>query len=193
MPADSTPRPTRADATRNRAHILEIARHAFNDDGLDVSMDRVAKLAGVGPGTLYRHFPTRDALLAALLLEEHYDALQQTRSAIATDEPDAGHALARWLDALGQWMNAYDGLPEPLRLAWMQPDSALGPACQTLIDATDDFLKAAQRAGQARPSLHGRDLFLGTLAIAWAGGASKAGSGTRAALRKVMRSGWATA
>lgn len=103
-------------------------------------MDSIAKLAGVGPGTLYRHFRTRDALLATLLLEEHYAQLQQTRIDIAKDEPDAGRALGLWIRALGRWMNVYDGLPEPLRRAWMPPDSALGPACQKLIETTDAFL-----------------------------------------------------
>ncbi|HST45320.1 MAG TPA: helix-turn-helix domain-containing protein [Luteimonas sp.] len=185
------PRPIRADATRNRAQILKAAAGAFEEEGLNVSMDSIAKRAGVGPGTLYRHFPARDALLAALLLERHYTGLLETRTTLTAQEPDAGHALDAWIGALGRWMNAYDGLPEPLRLAWMQPDSALGPACQTLIEATDEFLAAAQRAGRARTSLNGRDLFLGALAVAWAGGASKAGSDTQAALHEVLRSGWA--
>ncbi len=191
MSNDPSARRVRADATRNRVQILEAAARAFEEEGLNVSMDSIAKQAGVGPGTLYRHFPTRDALLAALLLEEHYAGLLETRTRIAAQEPDAGRALDAWIGALGRWMNAYDGLPEPLRLAWTRPDSVLGPACQTLIEATDGFLGAAQRAGKARSSLNGRDLFLGALAIAWAGGASKAGSDTQTALHDVMRSGWA--
>lgn len=191
MSPEFKPRPIRADATRNRAQILEVARQMFKAQGLNVSMDSIAKLAGVGSGTLYRHFPTRDALLATLLLEEHYAQLQQTRIDIAKDEPDAGRALDLWIRALGRWMNAYDGLPEPIRLAWMQPDSALGPACQKLIEATDAFLVAAQLAGQARKSVSGRDLFLGALAIAWASRPSTADNNTQAALYEVIHSGWA--
>lgn len=191
MPADPQPRRPRADAARNRSQILEVALRAYREEGLDVSMDSIAKRAGVGPGTLYRHFPTRDALLAALLLEEPYSELQRAGAAIRADEPDPVRALDRWIAALAEWMGAYGGLPEPLRVAWMQPTSALGPTCQTLIDTTAEFLETAQHAGKARASLTGRDIFLGAMAIAWAGGASAAGDGTHATLREVMRTGWA--
>ena len=57
----------RADAQRNRDRIVEVAREVFREQGYDASLDEVAKRAGVGPGTLYRHFPTRDALLDAIM------------------------------------------------------------------------------------------------------------------------------
>src|ERR1700750_2542476 len=63
-------RKPRADAQRNRERILEIAKEAFTRSGGDISLDDVAKQAGVGPGTLYRHFPTRDALLEAVYRTE---------------------------------------------------------------------------------------------------------------------------
>ncbi len=63
-------RKPRSDAQRNRERILEIAREAFTRSGVNVSLDDVAKQAGVGAGTLYRHFPTRDALLAAVYQSE---------------------------------------------------------------------------------------------------------------------------
>ncbi|MBB3777823.1 AcrR family transcriptional regulator [Xanthomonas arboricola] len=188
MSPTPAPRRPRADAARNQSQILKVALQAFKEEGLGVSMDSIARRAGVGPGTLYRHFPNRDALLAALLLGQHYEKLLATRVALST-ESDAGQALDRWVVALGRWMNAYEGLPEPLRAGWMQPGSALGPACGNLVEATDEFLKAAQRAGQARPSLSGRDLFLSALAVAWAAGASQEG-GTRATLHELIRSGW---
>ena len=59
-------RKPRADAQRNRERILQVAKAAFSRSGADVSLDEVAKQSGVGPGTLYRHFPTRDALLEAV-------------------------------------------------------------------------------------------------------------------------------
>lgn len=94
--------------------------------------------------------------------------------------------------SMKQAVSAYDGLPEPLRAAWMQPNSALGPTCQSLILATDGFLGAAQEAGQAQRSLSGRDLFLSALAIAWAGGAANADSSPKAALAQILKHGWAT-
>lgn len=190
MPTQPSIRPPRADALRNRNHILEVAGLAFADEGVDVSMDSIAKRAGVGPGTLYRHFPTRDALLAALM-EVHYAYLDQARMTIQADEPDPGIALDRWIEALGTWMNAYEGLPEPLRAAWSQPSSVLRPTCQSLVDASAVFLEAAQRNGDARPSLTGRDIFLAALAIAWAGANTGGAIDTRQALQEVLRTGWA--
>ncbi|MBD8604563.1 TetR/AcrR family transcriptional regulator [Pseudomonas sp. CFBP 8771] len=190
MPTQPSIRRPRADALRNRNHILEVAGLAFADEGVDVSMDSIAKRAGVGPGTLYRHFPTRDALLAALM-EVHYAYLDQARMAIQADEPDPGIALDRWIEALGTWMNAYEGLPEPLRAAWSQPSSVLRPTCQSLVDASAVFLEAAQRNGDARPSLTGRDIFLAALAIAWAGANTGGAIDTRQALQEVLRTGWA--
>jgi AcrR family transcriptional regulator len=73
----STPmveRPQRADAVRNRASVLEAAKAAFADEGLDADMASIAQRAGVGVGTVYRHFPTKDALLAALM-SEHFERL----------------------------------------------------------------------------------------------------------------------
>ncbi|PPU10506.1 TetR/AcrR family transcriptional regulator [Xanthomonas arboricola] len=191
MSSDVQPRLPRADAQRNKTHILEVAGNAFAEEGIDVSMDSIAKRAGVGPGTLYRHFPSRDALLAALL-ETHYANLEQARMAIRAEEHDPGRALQRWIEALGNWMNAYEGLPEPLRAAWSQPSSVLMPTCQSVVEASGVFLQAAQRSGQARASLTGRDIFLAALAIAWAGAASgDADSDARQALQDVLRSGWA--
>ena len=188
-PVQTQARRVRADAARNRSQILEVAREAYEKDGIDVSLDRIAKAAGVGPGTLYRHFPTRDALLAALLLGERYDALLRARDTL-TEDADAGHALDQWVLQLGRWMSAYDGLPEPLRMAWLRPDSPLGPTCRTLEQATAQLLLAAQRAHQARASISARDLFLLALAIAWAGGASAADDQTRQSLHAVLRAGW---
>jgi len=154
-------------------------------------MDSIAKRAGVGPGTLYRHFPTRDALLAALL-EKQYEHLEDIRAAIEADEPEPAIALQRWIGALGQWMNAYEGLPEPLRAAWAQPSSVLMPTCQSLVDASDRFLSAAQRDGSAKSSLTGRDIFLAAMAIAWASSTKNADSNAVTALQEMLRTGWVT-
>src|SRR5580704_3635417 len=73
MPKSNTeraPRKPRADAQRNREQVLLAAKRAFTRTGADISLDDVAKQAGVGPGTLYRHFPTRDALLEAVYRTE---------------------------------------------------------------------------------------------------------------------------
>jgi hypothetical protein len=112
------------------------------------------------------------------------------RDAIRRDERDATEALARWLDALGAWATAFDGLPEPLRAALDEETSPLALTCQGFVTTTDEFLSAAQEAGGARPGLRGRDLFLGVLAVSWVGGAAMADESSTAALNAVMRTGW---
>lgn len=179
---------SRRDAQHNRARILDVAGTAFDRDGIDVSMDAVARMAGFGAGTLYRNFPNKDALLAALL-DRHYDSLEERRRVIEAEEPDEARVLERWIEALGDWMLAYEGLPEPLRAA-CRNESPLTPTCHAVIATTERLLKAAQDKGQARPQITGRDLFLGALGIAWAGGDTTAGKDTTKVLRTVLQSGW---
>lgn len=183
-----TVREPRKDAQRNRTQILDAAREAFASEGVEISMDAIAKRAGVGAGTLYRHFPSKDALLAALL-NLHHAALDEQRAAVEL-ERDTGRALQRWIDALGEWMLAYHGLPEPLRTA-CQVESALTPTCLHVISTTEAILQSAQRDGLARQTLQGRDIFLGALAIAWASGVTAADERTRAVLRDLLKDGWA--
>ena len=98
MPAEilSVPsRKPRADATRNRSRLLEAARAAFNAGGTAVSLEEVARSAGVGIGTLYRHFPTRDALIAEVYRNEAAKLGEAARSLAETKPP---------LEALRTWM-----------------------------------------------------------------------------------------
>ena len=99
MSPNVQPRPPRADAQRNKTHILEVASDAFAEEGINVSMDSIAKRAGVGPGTLYRHFPSREALLAALL-ETHHANIEQVRMAITQKSTTQG---VRCSDGLKRW------------------------------------------------------------------------------------------
>ncbi|WP_282947751.1 TetR/AcrR family transcriptional regulator [Cellulomonas endometrii] len=180
----------RTDAQRNRSHILDTAEHYFAEHGVAGSLDAIAKQAGVGPGTLYRHFPNRGALLAALL-DARADELEQRRRAIATEQTDAADALARWLDALAAWASAFDGLPEPLRAALDEETSPLALTCQGFVSVTDEFLGAAQREGSARAEVRGRDLFLAVLAISWVRGAAMADESSGPGLAALLRTGWA--
>ncbi|WP_456598925.1 TetR/AcrR family transcriptional regulator [Blastococcus sp. SYSU DS0616] len=179
----------RTDAQRNRTHILDVAEQYFAEHGITGSLDAIAKRAGVGPGTLYRHFPNREALLDALL-EARADELVSRREAIRAGVRDSTDALSQWLDALGTWATAFDGLPEPLRAALTEETSPLALTCQGYVTTTDEFLAAAQRDGGARPEVRGRDLFLGVLATSWVGGAAMADESSTAALNALMRSGW---
>lgn len=152
-------------------------------------MDAIAKQANVGSATLYRHFPTKEALLVALLAP-HHERLEREKSAIKGGDGHAGAMLERWIDALGDWMLAYDGLPEPLRAGWSVTASPLKSTCDEIIESTDNFLRAAQCSGFARSTLTAQDIFLGSLAIAWASGRTAATTETRDVLRDILRNGW---
>lgn len=93
-PAVGEPRPLRADARRNRERILEAGRRAFAERGSDVQMDEVAQLAGVGVGTLYRHFPTKEDLVLELVRESVEGCVESARQAL--DRGDAWEAV-EWL------------------------------------------------------------------------------------------------
>ena len=186
----SSARRPRTDAQRNRTQILDVAERYFAEHGIEGSMDAIAKRAGVGAGTLYRHFPNRDALLAALLQARDQE-LDARRHAIEREESNTTEALARWLDALVEWVTAFDGLPEPLRAALSEEGSPLALTCQGFITTTEHFLHAAQQDGGAQPWVRGRDLFLSALATGWASGAALADASSGQALRGMLRSGWA--
>jgi AcrR family transcriptional regulator len=184
-------RPTRTDARRNRASILRVAQRSFAEVGVGASLDVIAKRAGVGPGTLYRHFATRDSLVAAVLTDCCPDLLAEG-AAIEAGHSDSRTALDSWLTAVSAWMRTFQGLPGPLREALLDSGSALAPRCQEVIGATDRFLAAAIRDGHARPGVRGVDLYLGTLAVAWAAGADSADDSVESALREMLHRGWAT-
>ncbi|GAA5122652.1 TetR/AcrR family transcriptional regulator [Alloalcanivorax gelatiniphagus] len=181
----------RADKKRNRSHILEVAQEFFSEKGVTGSLETIAKRAGVGPGTLYRHFPTREALIEALL-QARYDELFARRDAIEREERDTARALEQWLDALYDYATAFDGLPGPLRDALSEESSPLATTCENFITATDGFLLAAQREHCAPQRVRGRDLFLGVLATAWVSSAALADDSSVAVLREIQKSGWLT-
>jgi AcrR family transcriptional regulator len=181
----------RTDAQRNRTHILDVAEQYFAEHGITGSLDAIAKKAGVGPGTLYRHFPNREALLAALM-QARDDELVARRDAIRSEVHDPTEALSQWLHALGHWATAFDGLPEPLRVALTEEGtSPLALTCQGYVTTTDEFLSTAQRDGRARPEVRGRDLVLAVLATSWVRGAAMADESSTPALHSLMQDGWA--
>ncbi|MGP9726860.1 TetR/AcrR family transcriptional regulator [Glutamicibacter sp. 287] len=184
-------RSPRADAQRNRDHILDTAAHFFSEHGVSGSLDAIAKKAGVGAGTLYRHFPNRETLLAALLTARD-EELEVRRDAIRSETRDAGDRLEQWLIALIDWAGAFDGLPEPLRAASRTESSPLGITCQGYITTTDEFLIAAQKDGAARSEVRGRDLFLAALAISWVRDAAMADESSAQTLTTLTKAGWAT-
>jgi len=155
----------RADARRNRDRILRTAMRHFASRGIGASLEEIAREAGVGPGTLYRHFPSREALLAAALRGRQEELLAQANEARAIANAD--DALAMWLASLQDYLRSFNGLPAPVLAAVKERGSPLALSCNTLISITGEFLDRAQRSGDARASVTANSLFLGALGIAW--------------------------
>jgi AcrR family transcriptional regulator len=155
----------RADARRNRDRVLHTAIRHFARHGVGASLEEIAKEAGVGAGTLYRHFPSREALLAAALRDRQAELLAVSREARDIADPDA--ALAKWLRALQGYLRTFNGLPAPVLAAVKEQASPLALSCNTLVSITAEFLARAQGGGSARASVTANDLFLGAIGIAW--------------------------
>lgn len=146
-------RPLRADARRNRARLLEVADQVFVEQGVGASTEEVARAAGVGIGTVFRHFPTKQALLAAVLAAR-LERLAAEAEALAA-EPDAGAALDRLIRLVvgnAPAKNAYaDALGGDL------PDLRDGVGGR-LRDALAALLERAKAAGAVRAELRTADL-----------------------------------
>jgi AcrR family transcriptional regulator len=142
--ATPTRRP-RADAQRNAALLLAAAREVFAEDGSDACLETIATRAGVGIGTLYRHFPNRDALVAAVFRDAVDSA--QARAVALLESPDPGDALATWLREQMDQSSACRGLAAEAMI--MMLDESGGRACASLRTAGAKLLARAQQAGRA--------------------------------------------
>ncbi|MBG0856269.1 TetR/AcrR family transcriptional regulator [Streptomyces spinoverrucosus] len=142
-------KPMRADARRNYERLLKAAVEAFAEHGEGASLDDIAKRAGVGSGTLYRHFPTRQALLEAAYLDR-IEALARRADEIAGELPP-GEALVEWLNELGLGMIQVRGLRSLLGSAVTDDDSTVATACGACLKvAAERMVRAAQAEGTLR-------------------------------------------
>jgi AcrR family transcriptional regulator len=142
-------RPMRADARRNHERLLKVAAEAFAEHGEGASLDDIAKRAGVGSGTLYRHFPTRHALLEAAYLDR-IEAIAARADALAAELPP-GEALVEWLYELGAGMVRMRGLRALLGPAVTQNGSSVATACgDSVKGAAGRLVRAAQDEGTLR-------------------------------------------
>ncbi|GGT90192.1 MULTISPECIES: TetR/AcrR family transcriptional regulator [Streptomyces] len=156
----------RADARRNHERLLSEARAAFAEHGTDTSLEDVARRAGVGIGTLYRHFPSRDALMSAVFQEALAALLQRSRDLAVA--PDPCRALVEWLRALISHASEYRGLAHALMSASLDESSAMARCSVPLRAAGEILLSRAQEAGVVRTDVSIRDLMQLTNAIALA-------------------------
>lgn len=140
-------RPLRADAKRNREQLLAAAREAFTERGADASLEDIARRAEVGVGTLYRHFPTRQALLEAVYVEE-VEAL--CSSAADNPDADAWDTLTRWFSRFVDYVATKHALTDQL-MANVGKDAPVFRACHDAIFAAGEPLLArAKEAGAVR-------------------------------------------
>jgi AcrR family transcriptional regulator len=151
-----SPRAQRADAQRNTAALLDAAKSAFATSGVDVPAKQITDLAGVGVGTLYRHYPRRSDLIVAVLQQEIDDCIDAASELGSTH--GAWPAVTKWIERFRDFVDtkqglaaalhsddaAYDGLPERLL-------DQLAPALQSLLDR-------ASASGDARGDLSAREV-----------------------------------
>jgi AcrR family transcriptional regulator len=147
----------RADAARNRARVLEVAYDTFAAEGLSVPIDEIARRASVGAGTVYRHFPTKEALFQAVVEDRMQRLVEDGRALLESAGP--GEALFTYLRSLVlQWGAADRGLVDALAGFGIDIATAAPDAEDAFLAMLDELLRAAQRAGTARPDIGVREV-----------------------------------
>ncbi|MBI0380271.1 TetR/AcrR family transcriptional regulator [Streptomyces albiflaviniger] len=157
----------RADARKNRDHLLAVAGTVIAEQGVDASLRDIARKAGVGLATLLRHFPTREALLEALLHTSFAELTAKAGELETSGSPE--DALVSWLRDCVAWTTEYRGVTVLMAAAIEDTESALHASCVTLRAAGTRLLTRAQDAGVARTDIDGTDLFALIAALAWLG------------------------
>jgi AcrR family transcriptional regulator len=148
-------RPLRADAARNRARVLEVAYQTFAEEGLGVPVDEIARRAGVGAGTLYRHFPTKEALFEAVVVDRVRYFTQQAEELAEAQEP--GAALRGFFTELVEAANN-QGFVQAMSGSGFDVAAAAPGAEEAFLAALQRLLTAAQHSGEIRPDIDVRHL-----------------------------------
>ena len=157
--------PMRADAQKNYDHLLAVAREIVAEGGVDASLRDIARRAGLGLGTLYRHFPRREVLLEALL-RASFDDLTVSAGKLERSV-SSETALKSWLREIVAVAHNYRGAIASMVAAIAEPDSVLHASCVTMKAAGANLLVRAQAEGVARADIDGTDLFALVSALAW--------------------------
>ena len=148
-------RPLRADAARNRVRILQAAREVFADRGLDVTLDDIAKQAGLGVGTVYRRFADREALVEALFTERMQVVIERARAAV--DAPDAWSALVSLLEEICQDMSRDRGLHQVM-LSSEYGQDRVARHREELVPLISALVGRAQAEGTLREGFSAEDI-----------------------------------
>ena len=154
--AQEKSRKPRADSLRNREHLLNTAKSAFNDAGVDVALEEVARRAGVGIGTLYRHFPTRAALLAAVYRRELDQLAEAADQLLAEMKPAA--ALEQWFEVLIGYMATKRVVGPALRADPGEGAKVFASGGVSIMGSLGKLAAAAAKAGEIRADLGDDDL-----------------------------------
>lgn len=157
----------RSDAKENYRHLLATARAVVSEEGANASMRDIARKAGVGPATLFRHFPTRDTLLETLLRSSLEALTQEARTLESASSADG--ALVVWLREAVGFVRIYSGVVTLMANALSDPGSALHSSCENLRNAGTRLLTRAQDEGMADKNMTGSDMFALIGALGWIG------------------------
>lgn len=160
---EATTKNMRADARRNREKLLASALALFTEQGADVSLDAVAKHAGVGVGTLYRHFPTREDLVEAAYLTE-LDRLHDGAAELLAEHP-ADEALARWMDLFVEYAQTKRGLAGALQGVIASGGDPYRQSRMKIMEAVTTLFDAGREQGALRDDVDAEDVWRGMAGI----------------------------
>lgn len=146
----------RADAQRNYDALVNAGREAFAEHGEDASLDDIAKRAGVGPGTLYRHFRNRDELLAAVYMADITELAERTKELVATKSP--GEALDGFFAAQLEMTLRKMGMLAAIKRMLAERTETYDTCRTQLYEAADLVIGTAQRAGEVRTDVDSGDI-----------------------------------
>lgn len=146
----------RADARRNRDKLLDVAARAFAAKGVQTSLEEIAREAGVGIGTLYRHFPTREHLVEAVYRRE-VDVLCEAADRLAETMPP-GEALEEWLRHLVSYAATKRGMMDSLRILFDTRSEIFADSPSRIAGALEKLVRRASAAGDIRPDVEAADL-----------------------------------
>jgi AcrR family transcriptional regulator len=176
-PERASERPMRADAKRNRAHLLAAARAAFTERGSEASLEDIARRAGVGVGTLYRHFPTRQALVEAVYVEE-VEAL--CRSAGDAVDGSSWDALVHWFNRFVDYVATKRALIDEMMATIGQAAPIFRTCHDAIFAAGEPLLRRAMADGFVRPDVEFVDV------IRMVGGITMIKNATADEIRRVL-------
>jgi AcrR family transcriptional regulator len=160
-----SPRKPRADAERNRERVLEAAKEVFNLGGAEASLEAVARRAGVGIGTLYRHFPTREVLFEAVYRREVQQLV--TLAEQLRDDPSPIGAVRRWVHALVGFVAVKKGMSAALAIVAQSSTKLAVCMLEQMVQALGSLLQRAAAQGEIRGDVGAEEILRALVGICY--------------------------